>query len=889
MKFTLDRKILQIALAVFLTGMSCYAAETAHYPLRDGKGTVVREVKNRLPAGKIKNSIWTVRNDLTLVDFNGIAASRGAVVTLPKIDFQGSFSISIWVLSYWWKNDWAPIVYRSDATYGIRNNRTNPGQLIFRVKDKNTPKGTNLKSDTVLLPNRWYHVTAVFEPGKSMKIYIDGKLDSQVTDRVPKTLAVDKNTFKLGYSGKGNLFAGVLNDLHFFDHALSAEEVKKLYRSENRFSLDMEESDNYPLDGKIAVQFDQVAVMQNGALKAGKFHMDTIFSYPAKPFMKFNAFTAAPVDSCQKEWKVATVKTSGNKAQVTAQGKSYKVKREIIPLAKDRIRIRETITNTSREDQAVVLSHRIKITESVKYWYLFGQENARSSGDERLPSANPTLFIKTAGGSLAIVAEDDIARALITSQVNGSKDDRMSFDLGCSLGVGAGKSHTLEYTLYLNMVDYFDFINRLRRDWQIPQVTLNGPFGSCRTAGFRSEVYRKLAKDPAALRKEFERRNMRVITITSPRHKGGLSPDDFKKHAQKVMKTIRAVNKDAKFLGVQVGYYQSLSERDFPNPAPEGFVWNKKTPATVARVMQSPWRDSVTVNSRGEITLYTRPDAKNYMQVMMHPIVGNHFHKSVLQEVDFLLDEVGLDGVYIDMFGFSSRSSRLSNSWDGFSVGINLDGTIANKYTALGIATAPARTQWLKRILDKGKIALTNFGAPTTRMMQTLPYYNFCEAAGRGVGKQDLDSIPPDSSGCAMNQLSTPLAYGPHRHEEINAVRLMARVRAYLRYGCLYVHTSFRNSFPASGARSGEYGPINHMFPITPIELHKGWVKGKERIVSCVSFTCEWANKKQPQVLRFDAVGRAIPLNDAVTVTGVPGKWRIEAKIKDWKEFIIIE
>ena len=45
MKFTLDQKILQIALAVFLTGMSCYAAETAHYPLRDGKGTVVREVK----------------------------------------------------------------------------------------------------------------------------------------------------------------------------------------------------------------------------------------------------------------------------------------------------------------------------------------------------------------------------------------------------------------------------------------------------------------------------------------------------------------------------------------------------------------------------------------------------------------------------------------------------------------------------------------------------------------------------------------------------------------------------------------------------------------------------------------------------------------------------
>jgi hypothetical protein len=79
------------------------------------------------------------------------------------------------------------------------------------------------------------------------------------------------------------------------------------------------------------------------------------------------------------------------------------------------------------------------------------------------------------------------------------------------------------------------------------------------------------------------------------------------------------------------------------------------------------------------------------------------------------------------------------------------------------------------------------------------------------------------------------------------------------------------------------------MYPITPIELHRGWVKGKERIVSCVSYTTTWDRQEAPKALRFDAVGREIPVGDAVTVTGEAGAWNITVKIDDWKEFLIIE
>jgi hypothetical protein len=36
---------------------------------------------------------------------------------------------------------------------------------------------------------------------------------------------------------------------------------------------------------------------------------------------------------------------------------------------------------------------------------------------------------------------------------------------------------------------------------------------------------------------------------------------------------------------------------------------------------------------------------------------------------------------------------------------------------------------------------------------------------------------------------------------------------------------------------SGEYGPINHMFPLTPIALHKGWIAAKERTMTAIHGT----------------------------------------------------
>jgi len=903
-KMILPSSVLWLICAVAsLLSWQVNAAEIAHYTLRDGKGTKAVAEQNKLAPAKIRGSFWMTLDGCKLMDFGGMHSSKKASVEFPEINFTGEFSISIWVRAYWWNNNWAPIVFRSDATYGLRNNKNTPGQLHFRVKDKNTKRGANLMSDTVLERNRWYHVAAVFKPGKFMRLYINGRLDSEMVERIPQVLAVDKHKFRLGGTGKNNFYAGTLSDLHFFDHALTAEEVMQIYRKENRFGASVETAEEFPAKGKIAAAIGKnIAVYESGAIaiKSGNasFRLDSIYSYPATPVMGFNAFTAAPLkQGLEKKWQVSVKALDENSVAVSASGSKYTINRLITRLDSTRLRVKETIRNNSENDQGMVFFHRINPAQKVDTWNLYGQENTSSAGDSRMMPANPTLFIKNGDDALAMVAEDDIFRCHLNASVIDLKKGKKRFDFGCRFGIPAGKEHVLEYTVYTMQGDYFDFINRLRKDWKVPVLTLNGPYGLVRTAAQRSEVYRRHLADENMFRKAFERRNMKIITLNPWfNYWDGTvfaNREEFKKHMQQVMKNIRKVNPEAKFLASLETYTYCLGEQDFSDKAEAGFSWTSVTDATLKRVMNSPWRDSATSGDGKAISLYPMNKVvgqkRPSLNLSVHPVRGNHFYKVRLEEFDFLLDEVGFDGIYQDMFGFSAPSYARGGSWDGFTVSLNPDGTISRKMTHLGPLSAPGRADWLRKIIGKGKIALTNFGAPTTRELQTIPYYNFCEAAGRGVGRQNLDVIPPDSSGCVMNQLSTPLAYGPHRSEEIDAVRLMARVRAYLRYGCMYIHTSFRNCFPEKGPKSGEYGPINHMYPITPIELHRGWVKGKERIVACVSYKTVWERQAKPVALRFDAVGRAIPVKDAVKISGTPGKWNIEVKIDDWKEFLILE
>jgi hypothetical protein len=96
-------------------------------------------------------------------------------------------------------------------------------------------------------------------------------------------------------------------------------------------------------------------------------------------------------------------------------------------------------------------------------------------------------------------------------------------------------------------------------------------------------------------------------------------------------------------------------------------------------------------------------------------------------------------------------------------------------------------------------------------------------------------------------------------------------------------------NIPETGPGSGEYGPINHMFPITPVELHEGWIVGKERIITARGLDVHWEKNGQPVAHLFDLTGREVDWGDRCQITKEDNGWRVKLALKDWMEIAVVE
>jgi hypothetical protein len=160
---------------------------------------------------------------------------------------------------------------------------------------------------------------------------------------------------------------------------------------------------------------------------------------------------------------------------------------------------------------------------------------------------------------------------------------------------------------------------------------------------------------------------------------------------------------------------------------------------------------------------------------------------------------------------------------------------------------------------------IANGGLPATRTMRNLHYSAFNETG----------SI----SHCVWSQLYSPIALGDHltEHSEEDAYQTMLRA---LDYGCVYYWYSDLNVIPT-------YSTLTHyMFPITPVELHEGYIIGKERIVTNRSGVFGWNDNSKHEVHVFDQTGREVNLKDIKAPTVVK---TYEKDGKRWTELRIGE
>jgi hypothetical protein len=310
-----------------------------------------------------------------------------------------------------------------------------------------------------------------------------------------------------------------------------------------------------------------------------------------------------------------------------------------------------------------------------------------------------------------------------------------------------------------------------------------------------------------------------------------------------------------------------------------------------------PWLDSAKRATDGTMALelYMR-GGKPQTALSVYPAcspqraAGNYQYQFLMGQVKYLLDDCGLDGYYIDEFSQSwSGGIPTYGQWDGVSADVDpRTGKITRFYTDCGLAGVQARVNLVKYALDRGKTVVANTYA-TAMAERALPVNRFSETQGSfNPMAWDDGQKPAVLPSMLRSSLASPIGLGIIGQPQLKdtARRIMKAVVTYLRHGMLYYHYAIED-IPETGPGSGEYGPINHMFPITITGLHEGWVEGKERTITCVSGTYCWAGSAPPRVLVFDLNGREVDKRPLVKAQGK--SYVVRLKLRDWAEVAVIE
>jgi hypothetical protein len=229
------------------------------------------------------------------------------------------------------------------------------------------------------------------------------------------------------------------------------------------------------------------------------------------------------------------------------------------------------------------------------------------------------------------------------------------------------------------------------------------------------------------------------------------------------------------------------------------------------------------------------------------PTLDDSYGPAIAKNIDIILDTMKLDGVFWDEIDRSRYFYAYNpDKWDGVSADIDSKTMkITRLKSSVSLLTQPWRLQQAQRIM-KNNILIGNGGLPATRTMRNLHY----------IGFNETGSI----SNCVNSQLFTPIALGDHLTERSEEDAYHNMLRA-LDYGCVYYWYNDIGVVPTYHTLT------EYMFPFTPVELHEGYVIGKERIITNRSGVFGWGDSSKQEVHVFDNTGREVDLKNIKSPT----------------------
>ncbi|GEM_PF-828937 len=927
------------------------AGPVLQYDFDEGAGAVAKDKSGKGLDGKIIGAKYVRRGDGYALEFDG-----NSCVQVPKsalLDAFGrpgqSYTIefrfkspgsSAQSLTEKWPTSSVPY------PWAIRGPLPD-GKVECAIYDAKTG-GAVLATYThpAMKDNEWHHLAAVRDTEKSnLWIYVDGMpgrggydslKDIDISNDGQVCIGARSYSTRIDYGG----MVGQLDDVRLYARALTAEEVKShagmaalpLHRDIESADIVEEFKPVTPVAtlraGAMTVKTGAAGAVQIDA-GADSYVVESCFSYPgddnkigwnglprrfdqpAYPVVEFQG-------GAETLWKPTVKQVSADTLSVEAQGKYYRLRRTITA-RNGKVDFEDELTNLATTPTGVVVRHGITADKDFLERFNPGLE---------VP-ANPTVFLRGPRRSAALVMNDNVSRHRIRAALGASKNhsgvqiQRFALD--------AGKSYTFSWSVYVmeEGQGYFDFINRVRNDWNA-NFTIDGPFTFCYLRpegddikfyliyGQKSFYVNQVLKDPAELREYMKWRGIRIIEV-SPwlDHDPGamdhvVTWDEYRAIMRKFLPAFRKAAPEVRVLASIETDWISFRREEIKDSdripvadrtQPGGPSLVVELEPDVSRLIEDSfpaWKDSWVRDSNGRLMIYTYYRGGKAIEqppVCVFPEVGNKRYDYLMQQINLAIDELGMDGVYLDEFPLGQNGFRRTygGPWDGISAEMDFHtGRIYGQYKDCGLAGVQARVNVMNHVFSKGKTFVANRHS-TTREEQSMPAYRFTEcghAASESAAACQPGEKPPLSDYMLWTVLNSPIGLGLAQAPagEDPARWIMRGLIAYLRHGMLFYYGDAGPAEPPmTEAGQGATRCIQEMYPITPVELGEGFIVGKERILSAVSIERPLNKPGEPTVLLFDISGRPADAKGRYEVVTVNGERRIKLTLKDWAEVAIVK
>ncbi len=462
------------------------------------------------------------------------------------------------------------------------------------------------------------------------------------------------------------------------------------------------------------------------------------------------------------------------------------------------ILVRDTFVNNSGKDRPLIIEHTAEI-DSYETLYLGGRAIPMKTGQSSAPQ-NPSIAVLSGGTGIAVMPRNDVFRIHYRGGFDG-KTLKLSDN---SLVLRPGVTYEHEWLIFpLTVADYWRYANAARRHLGT-NFTIPGSFT------FFSLHKEDLPLLPWQIKDYIDRKNANFVSVGIGGSYKGLFPHGPPKRtvnptrAITTNQVIRALRPDTKLLS----YFNTFDCARRPN---DEIRWPK------CRILL--------------------PDGRQVHNGATYPLyfatLDNAYGKELDANVDWLLGTVGADGLYWDCYSYANID-HYAEPWDGWTGSIDPNThELKRKRSSTTLLTWPYREKITKRLLDEGRPLVANSN-PVLHSEYKYQFPRFVETA--------------DISAVTKGHLYTPIALGDHITErnEVDSYRWMLRS---LDFGGLYYWYSGR-IIPTHETLTST------MFPITIMEIHEGYIIGKERILTNRSGYFGWGDDSQYDVFVFDRVGR---------------------------------